>query len=129
MATGLLTQLVISQCSFVPRGYEILWSLSYWSTRYCRMAPLSQIFRLLPLPSLSTTAGMRPLGLISKYHCSFCSCSKRFTGRICRHRVRLLLFPSKVCEYHHCSSDLTLYSKPNSSRAIETLSGFGVPSQ
>jgi hypothetical protein len=76
-----LTQLVICQYSFVPRGYEILWSLSYRSTRYCKIAPLSQILSSLPCSSVSTMAGMRPLGLMSRNHSSFCSCAKSLIAR------------------------------------------------
>lgn len=49
-----------------------MWSLSYFATRYCMMLPLSKRRIVLPSENLSVNAGMRPLGLISRNHCSFC---------------------------------------------------------
>ena len=57
--------------SLLPGGKLILWSLSYFATRYSMMLPLSKIRMGLPSSNLSVMAGMRPLGLMSRNHGSF----------------------------------------------------------
>lgn len=66
-----LTQLFTSQYSRDPYGYDSLCSLSYRSTRYCIIDPLSKRRIGFPSVKVSVMAGMRPLGLISRNHGSF----------------------------------------------------------
>jgi hypothetical protein len=76
------TQHVTSHASFDPTGYEIRCSVSYLATRYCSIAPLSQILISCPSSSMSVSAGIRPLGFIARNQGSFCSFCRRAISRV-----------------------------------------------
>ena len=97
--------------------------MSYVATRYSSIAPDSKILSSTPSVVLSVMAGIRPLGLISVNHGSFCSFLNISIGTSCM-----------VCQVRHSAGRRknchvsTLYSSPSSSRAMWIFNPLGVPS-